>query len=170
LLQILDRADPLLVTSARALRAQLRAAAGDLDDAESEAAVALEKGWLFPSVRAACSGARALVRLRRGRPDLGLVEAVKGMAAAEEAAWPHDKSILHLAHAECLHALDRITEARAAIATARERIHRNASTLSDDSLKALYLSGIDEHVRTLSLADAWAGPWMATLPRTQTAT
>jgi hypothetical protein len=51
-----------------------------------------------------------------------------------------------------------MAEARWAITAARERIHRNASTLSDDSLRVLYRSGIDEHRRTLSLAQAWVGP------------
>jgi tetratricopeptide (TPR) repeat protein len=152
---LLDRADPLLVAGARALLAQLLVGLDDHAAAREAAAQALDAGSLFPPVRAAAYAALALIELGSGRPDRALEESTRGLDAAEQSAWPHDHSILRLAHAEVLFALGRTADARAAIEDARRRIIRVASAFTEAQHRRAYEESIPENARALSLAAEW---------------
>ena len=152
---LLDFHDPFLVSNARALLANALIGQGDFDEAKTQALLSLEQGHLFPAVRAAASGALADIALRLGQAQAALEYVKEGLVAAEQSAWPRDKSILHLVHAEALAACGRGPEARTIIATAYERIHRNAARLDEPMLQNRYQLGIREHVRTRQLVDEW---------------
>jgi eukaryotic-like serine/threonine-protein kinase len=64
---------------------------------------------------------------------------------------------VRLIHAECLHAAGDQDGARAAIATARERILANAAKIGDADYRRSFLENVPENARTLELARQWLG-------------
>jgi hypothetical protein len=151
---LLDKADQALVTSARAALSEALLACGDMDEAEREAVVPKE-GTLGPWDRASALRSRALVELRLGRPRSAVALAEQGLEV--EGTYPLAASSLRLTRAEALHELGRADEACAAIREARDRILQISATLDDLELRASYLTRVQVHARTLTLASEWLG-------------
>jgi hypothetical protein len=60
-------------------------------------------------------------------------------------------------HAEALHAAGQQERARAAIATARDRLLANAEKIGDPTYRKSFLENVPENARTVELAREWLG-------------
>jgi tetratricopeptide (TPR) repeat protein len=152
---LIERPDPLLVASCRALLAEILVVTGRATEGVNQARRALDDGGAFPAVQAAAYGALAVAALRGGHPGEALAMADKGIDAAARCAWPRDHFTLRLARAESLHAAGRKDEARDAIAEARSRVARVAATFEDPEIRRAYETEIPETARILALAAEW---------------
>ena len=152
---LFDQPDQYLVASAQASLALALIATGDVDGADREATSVLGSA-LIPNVRATAFAAASRVALQRGRWTDALAFAERGLEAARAGVrWVTTESILHVSHAEALHALDRRQEALAGIREAQARILTLAATLGDPATRASFLANIDANARTLDLATRW---------------
>jgi tetratricopeptide (TPR) repeat protein len=129
------------------------AAAGDLEGAEREARAAAE----------ALSGAAAMVgdalamlsevQRARGAGAEALETAGRAMAALEKAGKTAiGEAAIRLAHAEALLATGDRDAARAALATARERLAARAGTIHDAELRRGFLENVAENAATAGLS------------------
>jgi hypothetical protein len=101
---------------------------------------------------------QALVLLTRGAVQEALALAERAASGQEPTSMmPLSRSIVLLAHAECLHAAGRNPEACEAIRTARDRLRRVADGLDDATMREGYLTNIGPNARTLALAKEWLG-------------
>jgi tetratricopeptide (TPR) repeat protein len=154
---LLDRADSFMVSCSRGMLAEALVATGDLEGARAEGARALEEGAMFPLSQEIALGALALLELAAGRPEEALAYAERGLKLTEKISRPRDVSVLRLAHVEALHALGRLEEARAAVATARDRLLTVAETIEDARGHDLYLTRVPANARTMARAQEWLG-------------
>jgi tetratricopeptide (TPR) repeat protein len=155
-----------LSTSAGALRAGgfahlylglIALARGDLERAEREAQAALDA--FRQSVPAIVPFARALlarVALARGELDRALSEAVAARSdLSGSLRLGEGEAYVRLTHAEVLHALGRLDEARASIHEGATRLRERANRLRSAELHDAFLEQVFEHRRTLALAEEW---------------
>jgi len=137
--------------------ARVLAEQGDLEGAEREARAAVEA---LSGVNAMLGDALAMlsdVQRRRGAAGEALETAKRAMASLEAAGKTAvGEAAIRLAHAEALEANGDRPGARAAIATARERLLARGNTLSDADLRRSFLHDVAEHARTLQLAESLA--------------
>jgi eukaryotic-like serine/threonine-protein kinase len=68
------------------------------------------------------------------------------------------ESFVLATHAECLLASGMVDAARIALEKARARLLAKASTMSNPSFRASFLTNVAENARTLALAEKWCGP------------
>ncbi len=151
--QLLERKDYRLVSAVRNVLAFELLRVGDVEAAERESMLALE-GAVFPSDRAEAMAIRALVELALDRPKDALVLAEQGLGVSPSGTQAWDGSLLYLARARALHALQRMHEAHDAIRQARERLTRIAATLPEAELRDAYFE-LEPNRRTLQLAREW---------------
>jgi tetratricopeptide (TPR) repeat protein len=110
----------------------------------------------FPHAYAFAMGVRA-------RALLVLDRAAEALSAADQAmevldaigAIEEGDALVRLGHAEALHAKGRANEAGQAIARARRRLLERAERISSAEWRQSFLERVEEHRRTLELADAW---------------
>jgi tRNA A-37 threonylcarbamoyl transferase component Bud32/tetratricopeptide (TPR) repeat protein len=164
----LDEARGVLAKAIETLRAQknVRLAAvatrylayvlarqGDLEGAEREARAAAEAlaaatGMLGDALAMVSDAQRA-----RGATAEALETATRAMAALEAAGKTAiGEAAIRLVHAEALQATGDDAGARAALATAKERLLARAKTLTDPQLRRGFLEDVAENARTLHLA------------------
>ena len=152
---VLDQPDQYLVASARASLALALIATGDVDGADREATSLLGTA-VIPNVRATAFAAATGVALHRSQWTEALAFAEQGLAAARAGVrWVTTESILHVSHAEALHALGRPQDALATIREARSRIVTLAATLDDPATRASFVTNVDANARTLDVATRW---------------
>jgi hypothetical protein len=147
--------NPRMEGAARLYLAEMLLASGEIDASSSEARRAAELLVVVPTVAPLAQAMIARVELARG--DLGAaraatLEAMRGVDAAEEG-----EAVIRLTHAEVLRAAGDFAAAQAAIADARDRLLGRAARISDDAMRASFLSRVPENERTLALAQAWTG-------------
>jgi hypothetical protein len=88
----------------------------------------------------------------RGRDPGGALALLDDAAPSSSA-----EARLQLLRAECLHALERRGEARAALSAARARLTARAALVSDAAWRESFLRFVSEHARILELAGRWLG-------------
>ena len=141
---------------ARKYLATIEQRAGDLDGAEREVRRSTEILAAVPSLRCDALATLADVLLARGRVDEAREAATQAMAALEAAGKTAvGEAAVRLAYAEAAHAAGDVDGARAAIATAKERLLARAKTLGDPELREAFLSDVAENVRTFARAKEW---------------
>jgi tetratricopeptide (TPR) repeat protein len=155
---LLDRADPLLVSSARMAIALSLATIGDFDGADREASAVLGEAFVPHTTQIGALAILAHVALHRGQPAEALSLAELGLHPPSSGTRLLSvESFLYVTRAEALHALGRMPDAHAAIREARERIVSIAATLEDPEMRTSYVTNIDSNARTLALAREWLG-------------
>ena len=146
-----------LEAASRMYLAMILIQAKRLEEAEREALLAVDLAAAIHGLRAAALAVLAAVRLERGAAAEALVSAAEAMQLLDRLGGLEEgESLSHLIHAEALHATGDILSARAAIATARERLLARAERISDASLRASFLERVPENARILALAAAWS--------------
>jgi tetratricopeptide (TPR) repeat protein len=133
--------------------ADVLARQGDLEGAEREARAAAEALAGAPAMVGDALAMLADVQRKRGNAAEALATAERAMASLEAAGKTViGEAAIRLAHAEALEAAGERDRARAALATARDRVLTRAKTLTDPELRSAFLEGVTEHARTLELA------------------
>jgi tetratricopeptide (TPR) repeat protein len=137
--------------------AHVLAVGGDLEGAEREARAAAEA---LAGATAMLGDALAMLseaQRQRGAIGEALETAKRAMAALDTAGKTAiGEGAVRLAYAEALFASGDADAARAAVATAKERVLARAKTLHDADLRRGFLENIVENARTIELASAWA--------------
>ncbi len=129
---------------------------GDLPAAEAEAHRAVAILDATPADRAIALAALACARLQQHRAVDALEAAGHAMQIVESlGGLPEGESATRLVHAEALHAVDRVEEARAALTEARGVLLARAAKIQDRTWRETFLARIPENARTLALARAW---------------
>ncbi len=146
------RGDRRMEGASRTYLARILLLACDLDGAESEARAALTLLESLPPLRPAALATLAEVLRTRGQPD-------QALATAREAAAGVDieegETLVRLALARALDESGDRAAARAAIATARDRLLGRAAKIRDPAAREKMLRNDPERVETLALAAAW---------------
>ena len=155
-----DGSDPVGTALARGILAISLASAGDLDGAEREARIVLERSSMFPGVLSCGLAALSLVALARGRAPEALEYADQMMEAF--ARQGSEGFLVEAARTQALLALGRMDEARASIARARDGILRVASTLQDPEDRRSFLTNVASIRVVFALAEALLGGESAT--------
>ncbi|MGK3964969.1 protein kinase [Sorangium sp. So ce118] len=140
--------------------AEVSRLAADLTRAEAEARRGCELLADVPPLIPCALGILAGVLLAAGRAAEALETANRAaeLAAPIIAAQGHleeGESQIDLVRAEALEACGAHGEARAAIATARDRLLERTSRIANPAWRAGFLENVPEHARTLALARAW---------------
>jgi len=129
---------------------------GELLAAEAEAHRAVAILDATPADRAIALSALARAQLEQHRPVDALEAAGHAMQIVESlGSLPEGESATRLVHAEALHAVGRVEEARAALAEARKVLLARAAKIQDRPWRESFLARIPENARTLALARAW---------------
>ena len=134
--------------------------AGELEAADAEIRAALATLRMaapldVPGVLATL----AALRLAQGKTAEALAAAQEGLAKYEAmaACGFFRGAFLRLVHAECLEASGDHEAAKAAIASARERLFAIAAKIGALEYRKSFLESVPENRRTLELARQWAG-------------
>jgi len=169
----LDRLDDAIATEEEAVRefaaqndrraegasriyvALLTARAADLDRAESEARRAVELLDRFGPVLSYAKAALAKILGQRGRSSEARETAREAMDTLARHGAEEGEAFTRVVHAELLHAHGDHDAARAAIATARNRLRERAERISSPAARESFLTRVPEHARTLALATEW---------------
>jgi eukaryotic-like serine/threonine-protein kinase len=144
--------DPLTAAFPRGILALSLASAGDLDAAEREARIVLDRASMFSAVWACGPAALSVVAFARGRAAEALEHAdraIEGLARQASEAFQVESL-----RTQALLALGRMDAARASVARARDGILRVASTIEDPEARASYLTKVNINSAILALADA----------------
>ena len=137
----------------RWLLAEVLRRSGALEAAEREGAPSIELLAISPLDQAAATATLAAVLLARGRAAEALVAAHSAMDRYEVmGAFGYRGSFVRLVLVEALEAAGEIDEARAALASARDRLLSRAAAIPDADGRRAYLEGLPENARTLLLA------------------
>jgi tetratricopeptide (TPR) repeat protein len=148
--------DRRLEGGAREYLAVILMMCGDYQAAEreAEAALSMASAALVPGSHAVL--ANVLLAMRR--TDEALAEARTAMKGYEElGAVEEGEATIRLALAETLFASGAREEARAAIASARDRLLERAGKISDPERRRTFLERVPENERTLALAKSLIG-------------
>jgi eukaryotic-like serine/threonine-protein kinase len=144
---------------ARSDLAAIRCRAGDLDGAAAEARAAIELTGEIPPSRAYALGHLARILLAAGDAAGAHAAAGEAMAILDRlGGLDEGEALVRLVHAEALDAVGDHDAARAAIASARERLDEVAAKIADPAWRASFLTRVEENARTIERADAWARP------------
>ena len=142
--------DRRLAGAARAYRAAILAAQGELGAAEGELLGALDTAQQRP-MQCVLRAHLARVLVRAGRAAEALDHARVAHAILDElGAVEEGGAIVRLALAEALAATGDQTQANAALAAARQRLLDRAARISDAVHRQRFLTQIPEHVATLA--------------------
>jgi hypothetical protein len=152
------RGDARLAGGSRLYLGLIHALRGALADAEAELDRAVALVADVAPVRAYALAARARVRLARGHAADALADAEEAFTVLFDLGGIEEgEALVRLAYAEALLATHRDREARAVLAEARERLEERAERISDEALRADFLSAVPENARTLELSGASGG-------------
>jgi tetratricopeptide (TPR) repeat protein len=132
------------------------AKAGDHARAEAEARAAVRLLETAPPLRAGALATLASVLLSAGRDDEALAAAREAAAMLDElGSIEEGEALVRLVLAESLDRAGCRDEARAAIAVARDRLLAKAARIGDARWRESFLGNVEEHARTLALAQEW---------------
>jgi hypothetical protein len=152
------RALPLDEGIARWVVAEVERRAGDFARAEEEARAACKLLEVAPLDGLPALSTLAAVLLARGQPGEALEIARRALRGYEETRLFGIKgSLARLVLAECLYANGDFEGARETIRAARDALLARAARLGDEAERAIYLTAVPEHARTLALAREWLG-------------
>jgi tetratricopeptide (TPR) repeat protein len=130
----------------------------ELEAAEREALASIEQLVTLRLEAIAATAMLARVRLAQGRVDEALAGAEEAMGAcASIGSFGFGGARVPLVLAEALWAAGRRDRARAAIASARDRLRLRAALIGDPVLTRSFLESIPENARTFELAYQWLG-------------
>lgn len=150
------REQPLEQAHGRWALAEVLRCAGDLDAANNEIHAALQLlGMISPLDVPGAQATLAALRLAQGRTAEALAAAAEGLARYEAMGTCSQffrGAFLRLVHVDCLAAAGQHDAARAALATAAERILANAAKIQDPGYRKSFLENVPENRRTLALA------------------
>jgi tetratricopeptide (TPR) repeat protein len=149
-----ERNDLKLLGEVHATLALAHLRAGDVGAARSQAALAAESATLRSS-QATRHAVLALLELESDGAEAAIALAEQGLVIGACASLPTTLAILRLVRARALQVLGRVTDARAAIREARDRILQAARTLEEPELCEAYLTQIRTNEETLRLAREW---------------
>ncbi|HEY0705896.1 MAG TPA: hypothetical protein VGG33_03825, partial [Polyangia bacterium] len=126
-------------------------------EAETLASAALDLLASAPASRVQAQAVLARARLALGQVASALETACR---AADElnllGSIDEGEAEVRLVYAECLAAVGRACEARAAAAAAQARLHDRSARIADVDLRVSFLTAVPAHLRTVSLADQFA--------------
>ncbi len=149
--------NPRMEAASRVYFARILARTGELDEAERQAERAMAIVSELPLEVAFAQIEIAAVRLLKGDARVALDAA---RAANDElvraGGIDEGEARIRLIYAEALHATGDLDEARAAITTARDRLHARAAKIGDEAWRQSFLECVPENARTLELARAWS--------------
>lgn len=146
--------NPRLEGGVRTYYAIILTLAGDLDAAAREARTAYVTLAVAPPIRPLALATLARVEVARGRVEPALAAAREAMELlASLGPLPEGEDVVRLAWAEALEASGRSTEARAALAAARDALLARAAKIQNDDMQKSFLA-IPDHARILALAGA----------------
>lgn len=128
-----------------------------LEHTQEYTATDTEAYFIAPQVGGLAIRAQALLALARVPEAMAAAEAAKQGLDALAYCFEFE-ALIRLVHAEALHACDRRSEARQAIAEARARLLERAAAIDEPAWRQSFLERVAEHRRTLELAERWAGP------------
>ena len=138
--------------------AQVLELAGDLEGAEREARVAVERMAPPPSARAYALAVLARILVSVGRPANAVGAMREAMTILDSLGGIEEgESLVRLAHAEALDAAGHRVAASEAISVARARLLREAAKIGDPAWRESFLKNVPDNARTIALARAWAG-------------
>jgi tetratricopeptide (TPR) repeat protein len=101
---------------------------------------------------------QAKIRLANGQAAEAAIEAEETIALCKAAGvYDYRFASTLLLRAEAHHAAGNIDAATSAIREAHEDLLQRASKIDDPTYRKSFLTCVRDHVRTLELADAWAG-------------
>jgi hypothetical protein len=128
---------------------------GELTAAEAAARTAVDHAT-SPQFKAEGLAVLAHVLLGQCLKDEALVAAREGMTLLDEnGGMEEGEALLRLVYAESLEACGHSTEARTALAVARDRLIARAEKLRN--YRDAFLCNVRENARTLELARQWLG-------------
>jgi eukaryotic-like serine/threonine-protein kinase len=134
--------------------------AGDLEGAEPEIQAALALlDVVAPLDQPGALATLSAIRLAQSRAFEALTVAEEALSRYESmgACGLFRGAFVRLMHAEALHAAGQQERARAAIATARDRLFANAEKIGDPAYRKSFLENVPENARTVELAREWLG-------------
>ncbi len=150
-----DGSDPVSAALARGILAISLASAGDVDAAEREARIVLERSSMFPGILSCGMAALSVVAFARGRAAEALEYADQAMEAV--ARQGSEGLFFEGLRTQALLALGRMDEARASIARARDGFLRIASAFQDPEDRRSYLTNVAGIPVVFALAEALLG-------------
>ncbi|MFO0546844.1 MAG: protein kinase [Polyangiaceae bacterium] len=134
----------------------IRAMRQELGEAEAAAELAREAAADTPPLLAIAQAALGGVLLMQGRAADALPVAEQALALSDKLGGVEEgEALIRLVHMTSLGALGRDTEARTAIAKARQRLLDRAARIDDTAWRRSFLDNVPEHARTLDLASRW---------------
>jgi tetratricopeptide (TPR) repeat protein len=149
---------PFFTARGRAALASVLLRQGELDAAEREALAALDLLAVLRLEQIAATAVLAAVRLAKGRVGEALAGAREAMAACESlGSFGFRGGLVRLVFAEALWAAGDQDSARAAIASARDRLKSRAAAIGDPALSRSLLEGVPRTpARSSSHGNGWA--------------
>jgi tetratricopeptide (TPR) repeat protein len=140
----------------RVYLATILAAAGLLGAAEEQAQEAIALSSTHPPVQAHALATLADIWLLMGRARDAFQPAEEALRLLEDLGGVEDgEALVRLVHAVALGQLGHHTQARAAIAKARDRLLTRADQIASPVWRTSFLTRVPENARTLTLARQW---------------
>lgn len=128
----------------------------DLDAAEREAVAAVKLLATVLQEQVPAMATLAAVQLAQGRASQALATIQAALAKrGTQTSFGLKGALARLVYAEALHAIGDHVGARAAIATARDRLHTQAACIDDPAMQQCFLERVPENARTLDLSRQW---------------
>jgi tetratricopeptide (TPR) repeat protein len=144
---------PRFETAARLYLARALDGTGQHAEAAAEAQRVLDLTERIPPLRAYALAVHARALLGCGVPERAAAAASQAMDLLTSLGGVDSgESLIRLTYAEALFAVGAQTEARAALAAARERLLARAERIGDPRLREKFLGTVPENARTLALA------------------
>jgi len=144
--------NPAIVVGTTALMFLLYLEVGDLEKAEESVRIVLERAFFSESVNATLEAALAL-----GQRDFARAISLADKGIREDTgpcSIGYVKSIAYLVRTKASQATNRVEEARATIADAREWLLARAARIQDAELQKSFFEGIPEHAEIMALSSA----------------
>jgi tetratricopeptide (TPR) repeat protein len=131
-------------------------AAGDLESAERDARIAVEKLEGAPPLRASALATLARVLLARGQPAAAFAPASEAHELLERLHGIEEgEGLVRLVWAEALASVGERERARAAFLEAERMLLERAARITDESWRRSFLEAVPEHALTMAAAARW---------------
>lgn len=152
------RGDGRLVGGARVYLALIMAMqGGDLEQAEREAAMAMEAGKRSPPIYVYALGVRAWVRFKLAKFSEAKSDADEAMQLlAKLGGIDEGDAFIRLTHALVLSAMGSKQDALKAVLAAKARLLERAAKIADLNWRDSFLKNVPENAQTIGLAKQWS--------------
>jgi tetratricopeptide (TPR) repeat protein len=150
------QSDVRMEYASRFYLARIHWSRGEFAESLREASVVLDDARTTKPVRAAGLAIAARAMLSLGYATEALEHAERSVALIDSIGGIEDgEALARLVLAETKMACGHADEAHRAIASARDRLNTGAARLADATARDAYMQRIEEHARTMALADEW---------------